>query len=100
MEIGDGRTYASAARKPGAFVSSGGASESFDEIDGVFSLALMLPGFTVDSSENSFLVFGPAFGTRLVEEPFTGEGGIGESGKGRSSRENIDKSSPFHWSPN
>lgn len=76
-------------------MSSGGASESLDEIDGVFKLALRLPGLTVDSSEFSLLVFGPS---RVVVDSL-GVGGMGESGRGRSSRENIDKSSPFHWSP-
>lgn len=97
--MGEGRTYASAARNPGALVSSGGASETFEEIEGVFNWALMFPGLTVDSFENSFFVLGPAFGARLEEESFAGEGGRGERGSALSSKENMDKSSPFHWSP-
>jgi hypothetical protein len=99
VAIGDGRTYASAARNPGALVSSGGPSVALEEIDGVFSLTFRLPGFTLETSEFSFLVFGPAFKTNDVVELLVGEGGIGESGRGRSSSEKMDKSSPFHWSP-
>lgn len=102
VTIGDGRTYASAARKPGAFVSSGGdwPAENFEDIEGVLNRLLRLLGFTVASSENSFLVLGPASATRFVEEPFGGDDGIergrGDKGRGLSSRENIDRSSPFH----
>lgn len=80
-------------------MSSGGDSETFEEIEGVFSWDLMFPGLTVDSFENSLFVLGPAFDARLAEELFAGEGGRGDSGSGLSSNENIDKSSPFHWSP-
>jgi hypothetical protein len=80
-------------------VSSGGASDAFEDMEGVLSLFLMFPGLTVDSFENSFFVLGPAFDPRLEDESFVGDGGRGESGRGRSSNENIDKSSPFHWSP-
>ena len=97
--MGDGRTYASAARNPGAFISSGGASVSFDEIEGVFNLSFRFPGFTVESSEKSLFVLGPAFWSKVVVDSLVGVGGIGERGNGRSSKEKIDRSSPFHWSP-
>lgn len=48
MAIGDGLTYASAARKPGAFVSSGGLSVACEEMEGVLSLSFRLPGCMVD----------------------------------------------------
>ena len=94
VAMGEGRTYASAARNPGVFVNSG-ASVSLDDIEGVFKEAFRFPGFTVDSSEFSLLVLGPALSSVTVE-PLVGVGGIGESGKGRSSREKMDRSSPFH----
>lgn len=97
VEIGDGRTYASAARNPGEFVSSGGLSVTSDEIEGVFNLDFKLPGLIVDPSEISFFVLDPA--SKVVVDAFIGVGGTAESGSGRSSREKIDKSSPFHWSP-
>lgn len=103
--MGDGRTYASAARNPGELVSSGGASVRREEMEGVFNFAFRFPGLTVDSSENSFLVLGPDFGSRKesddneADESLRGVGGIGERGKGRSSSEKIERSSPFHWSP-
>jgi hypothetical protein len=72
-----------------------------DEIEGVLSLAFKLPGLTVDSSESSFLVVAAAaaFSTNEVVDSFLGVGGVASRGSGRSSREKIDKSSPFHWSP-
>lgn len=82
VAIGEGRTYASAARKPGAFVSSGGTSVGLDKMEGVLSLSFMFPGLTVDSSENSLLVLGPAFGTKLVVDWFEGDRGSGERGRG------------------
>jgi hypothetical protein len=96
VAIGDGRTYASAARNPGALVSSGGASDAFEDMEGVLSLSLIFPGFTVDSIEKSFFARGPAFKPRLEDESFVGEGGSGERGNGWSSKEKIDRSSPFH----
>lgn len=64
-------------------MSSGGTSVAFEEIEGVFSLSLMLPGLTVDSSENSLFVLGPDLGTKLVVDwLFEGVGGIGDSGRG------------------
>lgn len=77
-------------------MSSGGASEGFEEMDGVLSLSFMLPGLTVDSSEKSRFVLGPALGTRLAVESVGGELGMGESGRGWSSREKMERSSPFH----
>lgn len=95
LAIGDGRTYASAARKPGEFVNSGGLSVCCEDIEGVFSFDFRFPGFTVDWLEKSFLVVGPAL-SKVVEESLVGVGGRGDNGSGRSSREKIDKSSPFH----
>lgn len=79
-------------------MSSGGASLAFasDEIEGVFNLSFRLPGFTADSSENAFFDIGPALWTKLVVDPLEGEGGSGDRGKGWSSNEKMDKSSPFH----
>jgi hypothetical protein len=60
---------------------------------------LKFPGFTFNSAESSLLIPGPGFCTRLEVDPFEGVGGTVESGRGRSSKEKIDRSSPFHWSP-
>lgn len=80
-------------------MSSGGLSVCFDEIEGVLSVAFKLPGFTVDSSEFCFLVFGPVVWSTSDELDSLGVEGLASSGKGKSSREKIERSSPFHWSP-
>jgi len=91
----DGRTYASAARKPGVFVSSGANSVTWEEMEGVFKLACRFPGFTPDSSELSNFDGNFLWVSDAVDS-FVSECGMGETGKGRSSIEKMDKSSPFH----
>lgn len=71
-------------------------SVNLDEIEGVFNLAFRFPGLTVTSSEWSFLVFVPCFLSKEAVEALDGVGGIGDSGRGRSSKEKIERSSPFH----
>lgn len=77
-------------------MSSGGLSVCLDVIEGVFKAAFKLPGFTVDSSEFCFLVFGPAFWSTSDEVDSLGMEGLGSSGSGKSSKEKIERSSPFH----
>lgn len=96
VAIGEGRTYASAALNPGAFVSSGGVSEILEDIDGVVNLFLMFPGLIVAWLENSFLVLGSAFDLAEEDESTDEDRGTGERGNGLSSKEKIDRSSPFH----
>jgi hypothetical protein len=60
---------------------------------------LRFKGVTIVSPESSFLVLGPAVLSSVVVDSLAGLRGKGESGSGRSSKEKIERSSPFHWSP-
>jgi hypothetical protein len=96
--VGDGRTYASAARNPGVLVSSG-SSELFEVIEGVLNFAFRFPGFTTDLSTFS-RALSPVCSSKDAEDSFDGAAAPGERGSGMSSREKIERSSPFHLSPN
>lgn len=90
--MGAGRTYASAARYPGVFVSSGFIPEASDDIEGFVRARFRLLGVTEISSSASVLVEP----VTVFDKPV---GGRFETGRLWSSTETMDKSSPFHWSP-
>ena len=71
------------------------ASVTCEEMDGVFRLACKFPGFTFKSSELSNLEVNFFWASDVVDS-FNREWGIGETGRGRSSSEKMDRSSPFH----
>jgi hypothetical protein len=89
--IGEGRTYASAARKPGTAVRAGSLGVSLlrrsETMDGVLRLTFMLAGLIADSSEYPRSVSGEEFSARLVEDLLDEVGGRCERGRGRSSSE-------------
>ena len=104
VAMGLGRTYASAARKPGVLPISDGVFDLRDEIEGVKSLFFRVSGMTGDVSverlsENA----GELLSTETVEAlgvgPGTSEFGSGWRGRGLSSSEKIERSSPFQRSP-
>ena len=95
---GAGRTYASAARYPGALVSSGGFRlDRSDEIEGFVNVRFRFPGVTVVPSSTSLRgVPVPAADGDVVSGV---GGGSAVTGSVWSSTEKMDRSSPFHWSP-
>lgn len=76
-------------------MSSGVLLIGSDEIDGA-RFDLRLEGVTAVSFESSFFVLGPALISNLVVESLDNLRGKGESGSGWSSKEKIERSSPFH----
>lgn len=105
VAIGLGRTYASAARKPDALRRSAGVFEVCEEIEGVERVFLRLVGETGDCVEERLCEkAGEALSTEIVEAlvefgiPWL-EAELGERGRSSSSRETIDRSSPFQRSP-
>lgn len=100
---GLGRTYASAARKPGSLARSAGVFEGSGEMGGVERAFFMLEGETDDCPNDLLLEkVGAAVSTENVESlagfwPFGFA--VGEMGRELSSREKIERSSPFQRSP-
>lgn len=104
VAIGLGRTYASAARKPGVLLISAGVFDFCDEMEGVESLFFKVSGMTGDVSvERLCEKAGELLFTETVEAlevgPGTSELGSGWRGRGLSSSEKIERSSPFQRSP-
>ena len=99
--IGLGRTYASAARKPGVLPISDGVFDTCDEMEGVVSVFFKFSGLTGDASvewlsENA----GEFLSTETLGfGPGTSELGSGWRGRGLSSSEKMERSSPFQRSP-
>lgn len=104
VAIGLGRTYASAARKPGVLPISDGVFDLCDVMEGVESLSFKVSGMTgAVSVERLSENAGEFLSTETVEAvgvgPGTSELGSGWRGRGLSSSEKIDRSSPFQRSP-
>lgn len=104
VAIGLGRTYASAARKPGVLPISDGVFDFCDEMEGVESLFFRVSGMTGDASvERLSEKAGEFLSTETVEAlgvgPGTSELGSGWRGRGLSSSEKMERSSPFQRSP-
>lgn len=104
VATGLGRTYASAARKPGVLTISDGVFDFCDEMEGVESLFLKVSGITGDVSVERLSEYAGEFlSTETVEAlgvgPGTSELGSGWRGRGLSSSEKMERSSPFHRSP-
>ena len=101
--MGEGRTYASAARKPAAAVRAGSPGKSLlgrlETMDGVLRFTFRLVGLIADPLEYPRFMLGEESSARLVDDLLDGVGGRCERGRGRSSNEEMDRSSPFHWSP-
>src|SRR2546429_5520655 len=91
--IGLGLTKASAARKPGLVDSSAGVLDGCEVIDGVDRLDLSLDGEIAGLTAFGGLEEDPLL--LFTEKVDAFAEGSGFSGKGLSSTEYIDKSSPF-----
>lgn len=93
---------ASAARKPGLEARPAGVSEGVEEIGEVDRARLMFDG-EIEFGSVAWLweKFGEALSTENVDvfADFRPFGRDTERGRGASSREKIERSSPFHRSP-
>ena len=104
VAIGLGRTYASAARKPGVLPISDGVYDLCDDMEGVESLFFKVSGITGDASVERLSENAGEFRSTETVEPLgvgpgTSELGSGWRGKGLSSSEKMERSSPFQRSP-
>ena len=104
VAIGLGRTYASAARKPGVLPISDGVFDLCDEMEGVESLVFRVSGMTGDVSVERLSENAGEFRSTETVEPLgvgpgTSELGSGWRGRGLSSSEKMERSSPFQRSP-
>ncbi len=90
--MGEGRTYASAALYPGLLVKSSSEVGVVEDIDcGEIVFWIFFASIII-----SLPKLGRPWEARELVEA---EKGSGEEGKGLSSSETMERSSPFHWSP-
>lgn len=102
--IGLGRTYASAARKPDVLPISDGVFDFCSEMEGVESLVFKVSGMTGDVSVERLSENAGEFLSKETVEALgvglgTSELGSGWRGRGLSSSEKMERSSPFQRSP-
>ena len=104
VAMGLGRTYASAARKPGVLAISDGVFDFCDVMEGVESLFFKVSGMTGPVSVERLSENAGEFLSKDTVDawgsgPGTSELGSGWRGRGLSSSEKIERSSPFQRSP-
>ena len=100
VAMGLGRTYASAARKPGLLPKSAGVPNLPDDMDGVDRVVLRFVGLTGDSaaSDRDWEYDGDDWSRETLEVvgDLLGERWrFGWRGSSLSSREKTERSSPF-----